>query len=48
VGFAPEQINRMTFWEFASAMNGWARANGVKPKVQPPTDEEFEDAVARH
>lgn len=38
----------MTFWEFSSAAAGWMRANGGKPKIEAPTDEEFEDAIARN
>lgn len=38
----------MTFWEFSCAVAGWVKANGGKPKALPPTDEEFENAVARH
>lgn len=37
----------MTFWEFSSALSGWMQANGVKAKVSAPSEEEFEQAIAR-
>ena len=38
----------MTFWEFSAAAAGWVRANGGKPKVAAPSDDEFEQALLRH
>lgn len=40
----------MTPWEYSAAISGWAKANGIgdKPERTYPTDEEFEDAIARH
>lgn len=40
----------MTFFEYTSAMNGWAKANGAIEKASAPTDEEFYAAItaARH
>ena len=48
MGFTPQQVNAMTFWELHCAGQGWMRANGVAPKVSAPSDEEFEAAIARH
>ena len=46
MGYTVEEVNRMTLWEFACASRGWATAHGIKEKVLPPTDAEFEFAVA--
>jgi len=39
----------MTPFEYSAAINGWSKAHGAGETVarQYPTDEEFEDAVAR-
>jgi hypothetical protein len=47
IGFTPQQINRMTFWEFAVCVDGYNRANGGKPETTYPTDAEFESALMR-
>lgn len=36
----------MTHWELMACADGEIRKRGVKPTVQPPTDEEFYDWVA--
>jgi len=46
IGWKPHDLYQSTLWEFASACHGWNRANGVKEKLEPPTDEEFYNAVA--
>lgn len=30
MGFAPEQVDRMTLWEFAACSDGYAKAHGMK------------------
>ncbi|ADO43115.1 hypothetical protein [Ketogulonicigenium vulgare] len=30
MGFAPEQVQRMSLWEFHSAFAAWKRFNGIK------------------
>jgi len=30
MGFAPEQVKRMTFWEFSACFEGFKRFHGVK------------------
>jgi hypothetical protein len=39
----------MTPWEYSAAVSGWMKANGVGEATERsyPTDEEFEDAIAR-
>jgi hypothetical protein len=46
MGFTPEQVDRMSFWEFGACADGWVSAN-VPTKPAPPTDAEFDDAVRR-
>jgi len=48
IGFTPEQVNAMTFWELQCAVKGWMKANGATPKTMAPSDEEFEAAIMRH
>lgn len=47
MGFTPQQVDRMTFAQFACAASGWSRAHGGKAETTYPSDEEFEDAIAR-
>lgn len=35
MGFTPEQVDRMSAWEFAACCKGYNRANGVKEERQP-------------
>lgn len=35
MGFTPQQVQGMTFWEFSCAFAAWKRFNGVK--TPPPT-----------
>jgi hypothetical protein len=39
----------MTPWEYSAAIMGWAKSNGMDEKSgrSYPTEEEFEDAIAR-
>ena len=30
MGFAPDQVKRMTLWEFAACFAGWKAFHGVK------------------
>jgi hypothetical protein len=38
----------MTFWEFATAVEGWSRANGVDSKPASPTEEEHDRLMAKY
>lgn len=46
MGYSIDDVNRMTIWEYSCTQQGWANAHGIKEKVLPPTDAEFEFAVA--
>lgn len=47
MGFAPSEVDAMTFWEFSCCAEGFSRANGGKQDTAYPTDEEFEAALMR-
>lgn len=47
MGFAPREVDRMSFWQFSCAAAGWNKAHGGKAETTYPSDEEFEDAIAR-
>lgn len=32
MGFAPAAVDAMELWQFTACLDGWAVANGVKPK----------------
>jgi len=42
MGFAPEQVDRMSLWEFAACLEGYRKANTSDDEpLAPPTAEEF-------
>lgn len=46
MGFTPNQVYEMSLWEFKACWDGWNTANNANAnKPQPPSDEEFWDAV---
>lgn len=38
----------MTLWQFACCAEGYKRAHNPEPLPPPPSDEKFEQMVARH
>lgn len=32
MGFAPDQVDRMSVWQFGAALKGWQIANGQRSK----------------
>jgi hypothetical protein len=44
---SPGQIDRMSFWQLNACVDGFNAANGATPKVEPPSDEEFENMQLR-
>jgi hypothetical protein len=46
MGFAPQQVDAMTLWQFASCIDGWNDAHG-EDVVEAPSDDEYEDIIAR-
>jgi hypothetical protein len=39
MSFTPDQVGRMSLYQFSACVDGFNRANGDKPR--PPTDEEY-------
>ena len=48
MGFTPEQIGRMSLYQFAACVDGVNKANSPDESVEPPTDEEFRAAKEAH
>jgi hypothetical protein len=42
MGFSPDQVDRMSFWQFRACIDGFNKANGAEEAIPPPTDAEFE------
>ena len=38
MGFAPDQVKRMTLWEFAACFAGWKAFHGVKEEKSVSID----------
>lgn len=43
MGFTPEQVDRMTPWEFSACLDGWKRANGGKAESGGISDERLRE-----
>jgi hypothetical protein len=46
IGFTPRQLDDMTMWELAACVDGVNYANNPEPKLEPPTNEEFDAMLA--
>ena len=46
--YTPEQVRRMSLYEFAACVDGVNRSNAGDGKPEPPTAEEFEAAKRAH
>lgn len=42
----PREVEQLTLWEIAASVDAFNRLNGAEP-VEPPSDDEFDDMVAR-
>jgi hypothetical protein len=42
LGFAPDQVDRCSFWQLGVCVDGFNKANGAEDKIEPPTDAEFD------
>lgn len=42
MGFSPDQVDRMTFWQMGACIAGFNKANGGEEKIPAPTDAEFD------
>lgn len=47
MGFAPDQVDRMSLWQFLACVDGWKTANGVEERPEAPSPDEYRDMVAR-
>ena len=45
MGFTPQQVQRMSLWEFACCVGGYVEAHGGEPELSFPTDDEFAEAL---
>jgi hypothetical protein len=48
MGFTPEQVGRMSLYQFAACVDGVNKANTPNDKGDAPTDEEFRAAKEAH
>jgi len=48
LGWRPAEFWASTVTEFFQAIEGWNLANGAKPTVSPPSEDEVEDLVRRY
>jgi hypothetical protein len=48
IGFAPDQIDRMSLWQFAACVDGFNRANGAESEPDAMNPSEFDDLLARN
>lgn len=39
---SPEQVDKMSLWQYLAALDGWNRANGSNEKPGPPSDDDFD------
>ncbi|MFK4622572.1 hypothetical protein [Bradyrhizobium diazoefficiens] len=42
MGFSPDQVDHMSFWQFRACIDGFNKANGAEEVIPPPTDAEFD------
>lgn len=47
MGLSPEQVDRLSLWQFAAAVEGYARAHGGETGPDAPSDSEYWEAVSR-
>jgi hypothetical protein len=48
MGFTPDQVGQMSLFQYACCVDGVNKANAPEDRIEPPTDEEFEAAMALH
>jgi hypothetical protein len=47
MGFTPQQVDAMSFWQFMSSWDGYCQFHGHKSKAEAMSDEEFDDMLER-
>jgi hypothetical protein len=48
MGFAPRQVDEMSFWEFLATRDGWIAANSAPDGAGPPTPEEHDAMIEKY
>lgn len=48
MSYTPQQVGRMSLYQFAACVDGWNRANSTSETIDAPTAEEFAAAKAAH
>jgi hypothetical protein len=48
LGFTPQQVDEMSFWQLGACVDGYNEAHGGELHFQPMSDEEFDELVKRH
>lgn len=46
MGFTPEQVGRMSLWQFLACGDGWARANNPEAASRSNDEQDFSDIEA--
>ena len=41
----PDKVDLCSFWQFAAAIDGWNKVHGGEPKLEPPSDAEFDAMI---
>lgn len=47
MGMSPNEVAGTSMWRLMSAYRGYRKANGLDDRPSAPTEDEFEQAVAR-
>ena len=45
MGFTPQQVGRMTLWEFSVCVSGWQKSQGVEEDPQMPDKDAMRAAL---
>ena len=48
MGFTPQQVGKMTLWQFNCCVEGYLKANSPEEKPEAPSDQEFDAMLKRH
>lgn len=44
----PRQVDELSLWEFAAAVEGWNRAHGSEPEAPAPSADEHDALVEKY
>lgn len=47
MGFSPDEVGRMSLWQFLAAWDGWATSKGIEPKPEPMSADELDRLTQR-